>query len=99
MTRRLIGRIVNGEYVRMDGQQIEPTPTKLPRYGEGADYFKGVRPSQLKTLDNRQLYTAANRIYTTLEEGRGTKEEIAKANEAYSEITREARARRASLHD
>jgi hypothetical protein len=87
---------VGDRYVRMEGK---PAPIKPPRYGEGSDYYKGVKPSHLKTLDNRELYTAANRIYTTLSEGRGTAEEIARASEAYAEVTREARARRATLHD
>jgi len=97
--RRLIGRIINGEYVNLEHLELDPGPTALPKYGEGSDYFKGAKPSHLKTLDNRQLFMASNRIYDTLAEGRGTKEEISHARDAYDATIREARSRRASLHD
>jgi hypothetical protein len=99
MARRLIGRIIDGQYVNLEGTDQEAGPKALPKYGEGADYFKGVRPSELKNLDNRQLFQASNRLYTTLEEGRGTKEELSNAHSAYDATIREARARRATLHD
>ena len=99
MTRRLIGRVIDGQYVNLEGTDREAGPKALPKYGEGADYFKGARPSQLKELDNRQLFQASNRLYTTLSEGRGTREEISNAHSAYDATIREARARRASLHD
>ena len=98
MIRRLIGRVIDGKYVNLEGTDQEAGPKALPKYGEGSDYFKGAKPSHLKTLDNRQLYMAANRLYTTLEEGRGTKEEMSNAHSAYDATIREARARRSSLH-
>jgi hypothetical protein len=100
MPRRLIARIdIDHHYVNVDGFGIAPGPVALPKYGEGADYFKGVKPSDLKLLDNRQLYLAFNRVCLTLDEGRGTKEELNNALDACAAIIREAKSRRTTLHD
>ena len=99
MPRRLIGRVIDGQYVNLEHLDAEPGPVALPKYGEGADYYKGVKPTQLKELDNRQLFTAANRLYNTLSEGRGTRDELAGAHDAYASTIREAKSRRATLHD
>jgi hypothetical protein len=98
MSRTVIGRIINGKYTRMS--DATPLPSRGPVYGEGSkDYFRGVTPSQLRTLDNQQLYEAASRIHMTLSERRGTTEELAHASDAYATTVREARSRRATLHD
>ena len=98
--RKLIGRItLEHEYVNLEASGIAPGPVALPKYGEGADYYKGTKPSDLKLLDNRQLYLAFNRLCLTLDEGRGTKEELANAWDAYTAILREAKSRRSTLHD
>lgn len=99
MSRRLIGRVIDGEYVNLEHLDADPGPVALPKYGEGADYYKGSRPSELKTLDNRQLFTVANRLYNTLSEGRGTRDELANGHSAYEAVIKEAKGRRASLHD
>lgn len=85
----IIGRIINGEYVRVsDGT---PTPAK------GGDYFHGVRPSDLSRLDDRQLYTAAERLHESVTSGVGTTTERAHASEALAEVYRERRRRRATI--
>lgn len=100
MPRRLIGRItLDHEYVNLETAGLSPGPVALPKYGEGADYYKGVKPSDLKLLDNRQLFMAYNRLALVLDEGRGTKEELANAWDAHTAILREAKSRRTSLHD
>lgn len=100
MPRRLIAKItLNHEYQNVEHLGLSPGPIALPKYGEGADYWKGVRPSELKLLDNRQLFLVFNRLCLTLDEGRGTKEELANAWETYESVIREARSRRATLHD
>jgi hypothetical protein len=100
MPRRLIGKItLEHEYVNLEASGLSPGPVALPKYGEGADYFKGVKPSDLKLLDNRQLYLAFNRVCLTLDEGRGTKEELDNALDACAAIIREAKSRRTTLHD
>lgn len=65
-----------------------------PKYGEGSDWFKGAKPSDLKNLDDRQLYMSANRLYMSLEERRGSASEQNNAAEAYSAVIKEARSRR-----
>jgi hypothetical protein len=95
----VVGRIIGGVYVRV-GDDATPTGSKGALYGDGSrDYFRGVRPSMLKELDNRQLHSAAKRLYTTLSEQRGTTEELANATDAYDATIREARGRRATLHE
>lgn len=106
--RKIISRIVGDKYIRYDengngydenGNAVTPIPVRRTGYGEGTDYFHGATPSSLKQLDNRQLFMAANRLHTTLSEGRGTSTEISHARDAYDSIIREARGRRATLHD
>jgi hypothetical protein len=99
MPRLLIGRIKPEGYVNLERSGLSPGPVALPKYGEGAEYFKGVSPSMLKLLDNRQLFLAFNRLQLTLSEGRGTIEELDNARDAYAAIIREAKSRRSSLHD
>jgi hypothetical protein len=84
----LIGRIVGGRYIRVEGD------------GTGArrrDYFHGVAPSDLRRLDDRQLYTAAVRLHEHVEGGIGTREERANACEALAECYRERRRRGATI--
>jgi hypothetical protein len=98
--RKLIAKIdIDHHYVNVDGFGIAPGPVALPKYGEGADYWKGAKPSELKLLDNRQLFMVFNRLCLTLDEGRGTKEELANAWETYEAVIREAKSRRTTLHD
>lgn len=100
MPRRLISRITLAhEYVNLEASGLSPGPVALPKYGEGADYYKGVAPSDLKLLDNRQLFMAFNRLCLILDEGRGTKEELANAWDAHNAILREAKSRRSTLHE
>lgn len=82
--RRIVGRIVGGEYVRVD----EPVERD-----EEPDYFRGVAPSDLSTFSNRRLFLHGENLRTLLEEGRGTATELAKASEAYHEVVRERRRR------
>lgn len=63
------------------------------------DYFKGVAPSDLARLDNRQLFLAAMRLHETVSQNIGTPEEQAKAAEALQEVYREKNRRRATLRD
>lgn len=99
--RKLIGRITleDHTYHNFEHSGLLPGPVALPKYGEGADYYKGVKPSDLKLLDNRQLYMAFNRLCLILDEGRGMKEELDNAWDAYTAIIREAKSRRSTLHD
>jgi hypothetical protein len=98
--RKLIARItLEHEYQNVEHLALAPGPVALPKYGEGADYFKGVKPSDLKLLDNRQLFLAFNRLCLTLDEGRGTKEELAHAWESYEACIHEAKSRRSTLHN
>ncbi len=100
MPRRLISRItLEHEYVNLETSGLAPGPVALPKYGEGADYWKGAAPSDLKLLDNRQLFLVANRLALTLDEGRGMKDELDRARESYAAVLREAKSRRSSLHD
>ncbi len=98
--RKLVSRItLEGHYENVEALNLSPGPVALPKYGEGADYFKGAAPSDLKLLDNRQLFMVANRLALLLDEGRGTKEELANAYETYYTVIHEAKSRRSSLHD
>ena len=82
--RRIIGRMIEGKWVRVD----EPVERD-----DEPDYFHGVAPSDLGQLSNRALYIHAERLYTALEEGRGTVAELDKAAEAYEECVRERKRR------
>lgn len=86
--RRVVGRVVGGEWVRVD----EPVERD-----DSDDYYRGVAPSDLSTFSNRRLYMHGSSLYTLLEEGRGTPTELAKAAEAYSEVVRERKRRRQTL--
>jgi hypothetical protein len=98
--RKLIGRItLEHEYVNLENSGQTPGPVALPKYGEGADYWKGAAPSDLKLLDNRQLFLVANRLAILLDEGRGMKEELDRAYESYAAVLHEAKSRRSTLHD
>lgn len=88
----IVGRIVNGEYVRVD-----PNTDGAAVRGLGGDYFKGVAPSDLSGLDSRQLYTAAERLHETVANGVGSREELAHASEALAQVYSERRARRATI--
>jgi hypothetical protein len=100
MPRRLIAKItLDHEYVNLEALNLAPGPVALPKYGEGSDYFKGAAPSDLKVLDNRQLFMVFNRLCLTLSEGRGMPDELAKSWETYDAIIQEAKSRRATLHD
>ena len=100
MSRRLVGRIVDGPYQDLEGLDVDGAPSIHCRFGpERTDPFSGVKPSDLAKLDNRQLYMAANRLYDSLAQGRGTREEVGHDRDAYDSIIREARGRRATLHD
>lgn len=95
--RRVVGRIINGEYVRVDEVRDE-SPEARQRYGaERTDYFAGVSPSDLARLDNRQLFLATSRLF----EHRFTGSPMQRAYmaEAYHACVVEARKRRATLHD
>ena len=85
----IVGRIVNGVYVRVDDEHGAPI--------KGTDYFKGVAPSDLARLDNRQLFTAAERLHECVTSGVGTSSERANASEALSAVYRERRARRSTI--
>src|ERR1700689_4078439 len=100
MPRRLIGKItLEHEYVNLETSGLAPGPAALPKYGEGADYWKNAKPSDMKLLDNRQLFMVFNRLSLLLSEGRGMKEELANAWETFEAVIREAKSRRATLHD
>lgn len=95
--RRVIGRIVGGQYVRVDEIRDE-SPEVRNRYGsERTDYFAGVAPSDLARLDNRQLFLAASRLF----EHRFTGSPMQRAYmaEAYHAVVVETRRRRQTLHD
>ena len=100
MSRRVIGRIIDGHYVDLEASEIDGTPGIHARTGpERSDYFAGVTPSKLKELSGPALYMADRRIYDTIVSNRGTASELANARDAHDAIIREARGRRASLHD
>jgi hypothetical protein len=84
----IVGRIVSGRYVRVeeDGK---------PR--GGADYFHGVKPSDLVQLDGRQLYLAAERLHETVNGGVGSKAEHAQASEALHQCYAERARRRSTI--
>jgi hypothetical protein len=81
-----------GKYHRVD-EEVASSPSKNP----AKDYYKGVKPSDLSRLDNRQLYVAADRLHESIISGVGTAEERAGANEAYHEVVVERRRRRQTL--
>jgi hypothetical protein len=100
MSRRLIGRIVDGQYQDMESLDVDGAPSIRCRFGpERTDPFSGVKPSDLRQLDGRQLFMAANRLYDSLAQGKGTRGDIDNDRSAYDSIIREARGRRATLHD
>lgn len=84
----ICGRIVNGEYVRVEEE------TGAPVKDLEGDFFKGVAPSDLSRLDNRQLYMASTRLHEGVVSGHG---DVARMNEALNACYREARGRRATL--
>jgi hypothetical protein len=98
--RKLIARIdIDHHYINVEGLGIAPGPVALPRYGEGADYWKNAKPSDMKLLDNRQLFMVFNRLSLLLSENRGMPHELANAWETFEAVIREAKSRRATLHD
>lgn len=94
----IVGRIIRGEYVR--GGADRGVPARAPRFApvdDGGDYFRGVKPSDLSRLDNRQLYMAASKIHESVISGNGTDQEKALASEALSACYTERRRRLATL--
>jgi hypothetical protein len=89
----ILGRIVNGVYVRIDDETAVGARIKDLAH----DYFKGVAPSDLGRLDNRQLYTAAERLHESVANNVGTREELAHASEALNAVYHERHKRRATL--
>jgi hypothetical protein len=87
----ILGRIVGGRYVRVHEERGAPVKD-LER-----DYFKGVAPSDLGRLDERQLYMAAVRLHEHVAEEVGTREEVANASEALAACYRERHRRRATI--
>jgi hypothetical protein len=85
--RRRIGRIVSGEYQKVDEEVFH----------QPSDYFHGVAPSDLARLDERQLFLASDRLHESVASGVGTKEERAWAAEALKETYRERYRRRATI--
>lgn len=95
--RRVVGRIVNGEYVRVDEMRDESPEIRVRHGPERTDYFDGVAPSHLARLDNRQLFLAASRLFE--HQFTGSPMQIANMLEAYHQCVVETRRRRATLHD
>lgn len=87
----IVGVIRNGRYHRVALEHGAPIKD------HARDYFKGVAPSDLGRLDERQLYVAADRIHASLEGGTGTREEIAHAAEALDACYVERRRRRMTI--
>lgn len=89
----IVGRVINGEYVRFtDGAAKQDD-----RHRSKKDYFKGVAPSDLSRLDERQLYTAAERLHESVISGVGTASERQGASEALHEVYRERRRRQSTI--
>lgn len=94
--RRVIGRIVGGEYVRVN-EIVEEPPEARIRYGsERTDYFAGVAPSMLGRLSNQQLFMAASRLFE--HRFTGNRQQQAFMMEAYNACVHEAKKRRMTLH-
>lgn len=87
----VIGRIRNGRYERVEEER--GAPIKDLEH----DYYKGVAPSDLARLDNRQLYLAAERLHESVAYEVGSPSEQAHAAEALNAVYHERRARRATI--
>ncbi|HEV3129596.1 MAG TPA: hypothetical protein VGY32_11470 [Solirubrobacteraceae bacterium] len=87
----IVGIIRNGEYVRVEQERGAPVKD-LSR-----DYYKGVKPSDLGRLDERQLYVASDRLHESVVNEVGTREERANAAEALHACYRERYRRRATI--
>lgn len=87
----IVGIIRNGRYLRVEQERGAPVKD-LSR-----DYYKGVKPSQLGRLDERQLYLAAERLHEHVVNEVGSREEVAHASEALHACYRERYRRRATI--
>lgn len=67
--------------------KVEKIEVRTRRHRE--DWFRGVAPSDLSQLDDRQLYENAVRLWEALLSGVGTPQERANLEEAYHEVIRE----------
>lgn len=97
MSRRLIGRIVGDRYIRFEDTDEEGAPSIKVRYGpERDDFFGGVAPSELKQLGNVELYRVADKLFSHRNDLGPNADRM---REAYSTVIKEAKSRRATLHD
>lgn len=73
------------------------TPRTRVQFLDGGDYFKGVKPSDLRKLSDRDLFLAGCRLAERVDHPVGTPQEMALCAEALAAVYAEAKARRTTL--